>query len=156
MKRLITLVALLIGITSATTAQNNENKWFDKGYTFNVELSATDISIFHITSSHGWAFGNGLFVGGGAGFGAEWTDGKVEGTPHYVPSLFVNARWSILNKGVSPFVDLKAGQYIDLADKKATYGIVPSVGIDFGRFALALGYSMREQNLMQVRVGFCF
>lgn len=156
MKRLLALVALLIGITSATTAQNNENKWFDNGYTFNVELSATDISIFHITSSHGWAFGNGLFVGGGAGFGAEWTDGKVEGTPHYVPSLFVNARWSILNKGVSPFVDLKAGQYIDLADKKATYGIVPSVGIDFGRFALALGYSMREQNLMQVRVGFCF
>lgn len=156
MKRVITLVALLIGITSATTAQNNENKWFDKGYTFNVELSATDISIFHITSSHGWAFGNGLFVGGGAGFGAEWADGKVEGTPHYVPSLFVNARWSILNKGVSPFVDLKAGQYIDLADKKATYGINPSVGLDFGQFSLAIGYSMREQNLMQVRVGFCF
>lgn len=156
MKRVIALVALLIGITSATTAQNNENKWFDKGYTFNVELSATDISIFHITSSHGWAFGNGLFVGGGAGFGAEWATGNVEEAPHYVPSLFVNARWSILNKGVSPFVDLKAGQYIDLADKKATYGIVPSVGIDFGRFALALGYSMREQNLMQVKVGFCF
>ena len=156
MKRLIALVALLIGIISATTAQNNENKWFDKGYTFNVELSATDISIFHITSSHGWAFGNGLFVGGGAGFGAEWADSKVEGTPHYVPSLFVNARWSILNKGVSPFVDLKAGQYIDLAAKKVTYGINPSVGIDFGRFALGIGYMMREQNLMQVRVGFCF
>ena len=156
MKKFIALVALLVGITSATFAQENENKWFDKGYAFNIELSATDVSIFHITSAHGWAFGNGLFVGGGAGFGAEWADGNVEEAPHYVPSLFVNARWSILNRGVSPFVDLKAGQYIDLTAKRATYGINPSVGLDFGQFSLAIGYSMRDQNLMQVRLGVCF
>ena len=156
MKRIIALVALLIGITSATFAQQNENKWFDKGYAFNVELSATDINIFHITSSHGWAFGNGLFVGGGAGFGAEWTEGKVEGTPHYVPSLFVNTRWSILNSGISPFIDIKATQYIDLAAGKTTYGVTPSVGVDMGHFSLGMGYSIREQKLMQVSLGFNF
>ena len=150
------MIVALVGIISAAMAEGRVNPFFRKGYTADVQLSSTDINSFHITSSHGYGFGNGLYVGGGAGFGAEWESADVSVAPHYVPSLFVNARWSILNKGVSPFVDLKAGQYIDLTAKRATYGINPSVGLDFGQFSLAIGYSIREQNLMQVRLVVCF
>lgn len=159
MKKIVLMAVALLGIVTATMAENGENRHFKKGYTADVQLSATDLNMFHITSSHGWSFGNGLYLGGGAGFGAEW-DGKVlgGGAPHYVPSLFVDARWSMLNTRVSPFVDVKATQYIDLAEGATNYGVTPTVGLDCGRFSLGIGYAIRgaEKSAMQVNVGFVF
>ena len=158
MKKIILMAVALLGMATATMAQEkNANLRFDKGYTADVQLNVTAINAFHITSSHGWAFGNGLYLGGGAGFGAEWEGEGVEGTPHYVPSLFVDARWSMLNKKISPFVDVKATQYIDLAEGKASYGVTPSVGVDINRFSLGLGYAFRgDRSGLQLGLGFTF
>ena len=49
------------------------NVGYDRGYRADIELSWADQSVWGISSSHGFSFGNGLFVGGGAGFGAELT-----------------------------------------------------------------------------------
>lgn len=160
MKKYFLMALVMLGVTVGANAQDKElvNRHFKVGYTANVELSATDVTMFHITSSHGYSFGHGLYLGGGAGFGAEWGAEGVEGTPHYVPSLFLNARWSALNDTVSPFVDVKALQYIDLAEGAARYGVSPTVGLDMGRFSLGIGYAIRfeRENAMQVSVGFVF
>lgn len=159
MRKIILMAVAMLGIATATMAEDGVNRHFKKGYTADVQLTVTDIDMFHITSSHGWSFGNGLYLGGGAGFGAEW-DGDVlgDGTPHYVPSLFVNARWSMLNTLVSPYLDVKATQYIDLAEGATNYGVTPSVGLDCGRFSLGFGYAIRraDKSAMQVNVGFVF
>ena len=158
MKKILLMAVALLGMAAATMAQEqNANRHFDKGYTADIQLHVTAINAFHITSSHGCNFGGGFYLGGGAGFGAEWEGEGVEGTPHYVPSLFVDARWSMLNCKVSPFVDIKATQYIDLAAGKATYGVTPSVGVDMGRFSLGLGYAFRgDKSGLQLGVGFTF
>lgn len=158
MKKIVLLAVALIGFATAMMAEDGANRHFKKGYTADVQLSAADVSMFHITSSHGWSFGNGLYLGGGAGFGAEWQGAVADNAPHYVPSLFVNARWSVLNTKVSPFVDVKAIQYIDLGEGAANYGLTPSVGLDCGRISLGIGYTIRgaEKSAMQVGVAFYF
>ena len=47
------------------------NEGYNRGYRADVELSWANKSVWGITSSHGFSFGNGIYVGGGAGFGAE-------------------------------------------------------------------------------------
>ena len=114
-------------------------------------------NIFHFNTSHGHSFGNGFYLGGGAGFGAEWSAEGIKGEPHYVPSLFVDARWSMLNGKVSPFVDVKATQYIDLTEGTTNYGLTPTVGLDLKHFSLGVGYSLRgAKSAWQLALGVCF
>ncbi len=53
------------------------NVGYDRGYRADIELSWANKSVWGITSSHGFSFGNGLYVGGGAGFGAVLTKNPV-------------------------------------------------------------------------------
>lgn len=158
MKRVLVMIVALVAVVSAAMAEGRVNPFFRKGYTADVQLSSTDINSFHITSSHGYGFGNGLYVGGGAGFGAEWESADVSKAPHYVPSLFVEGRWNILDHKISPFVALRGSQFIDLTEGAARYGVTPKVGLNIGRFSLGIGYSIRTQreNAMQVSVCFTF
>ena len=39
---------------------------YNRGYRADIELSWANKSVWGITSSHGFSFGNGLYVGGGA------------------------------------------------------------------------------------------
>lgn len=158
MKKIILMAVALLGMVAATMAQEqNANRHFDKGYTADITLSATTNNIFHFNTSHGYNFGGGFYLGGGAGFGAEWSAEGVNGDPNYVPSLFVDARWSMLNCKVSPFVDVKATQYIDLTAGATNYGVTPSVGLDISRFSLGVGYAFRgDKSGWQVAFGFSF
>ena len=157
MKKILIMAMAVLGFATQTFAGENVNLHFNKGYAADVQLTAADVNMFHITTSHGWAFGNGLYLGGGAGFGAEWLGKVSESDAHYVPSLFVNARWSMLNAKVSPFVDVKPTQYIDPTAGKPNYGLTPAVGLDMGRASLSVGYSLRgERSAMQIGFGFYF
>ena len=157
MKKILIMAMAVLGFATQTFAGENVNLHFNKGYAADVQLTASDVNMFHITTSHGWAFGNGLYLGGGAGFGAEWLGKVSESDVYYVPSLFVNARWSMLNAKVSPFVDVKATQYIDLTAGKPNYGLTPAVGLDMGRASLSVGYSLRgERSAMQIGFGLYF
>ena len=53
------------------------NVGYNRGYRADIELSCANKSVWGITSSHGFSFGNGLYVGGGTGFGAELTKNPV-------------------------------------------------------------------------------
>ena len=44
------------------------SRMYRKHYRADIELSWTNPNIWGITSSHGYSFGNGLYVGGGVGF----------------------------------------------------------------------------------------
>lgn len=68
---LFACMACLFGITSVK-AENAKSVHYREGYRADVELSCNIHEIWHFSSSHGYAFGNGLYVGGGAGFSAEY------------------------------------------------------------------------------------
>jgi len=120
------------------------NVGYNRGYRADIELSWADKSVWGITSSHGFSFGNGLYVGGGAGFGAELT--KKAKTPesnwnasYFVP-VFADIKYSFLNTLATPFVSLKGGAVADITNKGIRTFANPAIGLDIARFSLKVGY----------------
>ena len=136
------------------------NVGYNRGYRADIELSWADKSVWGITSSHGFSFGNGLYVGGGAGFGAELTkdpvttasvaedviDPEYSYTPEsnwnasYLVPVFADIKYSFLNTLATPFVSLKGGAVADITNKGIRTFANPAVGLDIARFSLKLGY----------------
>jgi hypothetical protein len=120
------------------------NVGYNRGYRADIELSWANKSAWGITSSHGFSFGNGLYVGGGAGFGAELT--KKAKTPesnwnasYFVP-VFADIKYSFTKTLVTPFVSMKGGMIADITNKGARTFANPAVGLDIARFSLKVGY----------------
>ena len=120
------------------------NVGYSRGYRADIELSWTNKSVWSITSSHGFSFGNGLYVGGGAGFGAELT--KQTETPesswdasYFVP-VFADLKYSFTKTLASPFVSLRGGAIADITNLGVRTFASPAVGLDIARFSLKVGY----------------
>ena len=134
------------------------NIGYNRGYRADIELSWANKSVWGIASSHGFSFGNGLFVGGGAGFGAELTknaaarvsndviDPEYTYTPdsswnasYFVP-VFADIKYSFMKTLASPFVSLKGGAIADITNLGVRTFASPAVGLDIARFSLKVGY----------------
>ena len=120
------------------------NVGYSRGYRADIELSWTNKSVWSITSSHGFSFGNGLYVGGGAGFEAELT--KQTETPesswdasYFVP-VFADIKYSFTKTLASPFVSLRGGAIADITNLGVRTFASPAVGLDIARFSLKVGY----------------
>ena len=136
------------------------NVGYDRGYRADIELSWANKSVWGITSSHGFSFGNGLYVGGGAGFGAELlkntaavasvADEVIDPEYSYTPESYWNAsyfvpvfadiKYSFPKTIVAPFVSLKGGAIADITNKGIRTFANPAVGLDIARFSLKVGY----------------
>ncbi len=136
------------------------NVGYNKGYRGDIELSWADKSVWSITSSHGFSFGNGLYVGGGAGFEAELTknsaatasvaDDVINPENPYTPEsnwnasyfvpVFADIKYSFMKTLASPFVSLKGGVIADITNNGIRTFANPAVGIDIARFSLKAGY----------------
>ena len=136
------------------------NVGYNRGYRADIELSWANKTIWGITSSHGFSFGNGLYVGGGAGFGAELSkntaamanvadeviDPEYSYTPqsnwnasYFVP-VFADIKYSFTKTQVAPFVSMKGGAIADITNKGIRTFANPAVGLDIARFSLMVGY----------------
>ena len=120
------------------------NVGYNRGYRADIELSWANKSVWGISSSHGFSFGNGLYVGGGAGFGAELT--METETPesnwnasYFVP-VFADIKYSFSKTLAAPFVSLKGGAIADITNKGIRTFANPAVGLDIARFSLKVGY----------------
>ena len=136
------------------------NVGYNRGYRADIELSWVYKSVWGITSSHGFSFGNGIYVGGGAGFGAELTknpvvtasvaddviDPEYSYTPEsnwnasYLVPVFADIKYSFTKTLASPFVSIKGGAVADITNKGIRTFANPAVGLDIARFSLKVGY----------------
>lgn len=136
------------------------NVGYNRGYRADIELSWADKLLWGISSSHGFSFGNGLYVGGGAGFGAVLTknpvatasvaedviDPEYSYTPEsnwnasYLVPVFADIKYSFLNTLATPFVSLKGGAVADITNKGIRTFANPAIGLDIARFSLKVGY----------------
>ena len=136
------------------------NVGYNRGYRADIELSWANKTIWGITSSHGFSFGNGLYVGGGAGFGAELSkntaamanvadeviDPEYSYTPqsnwnasYFVP-VFADIKYSFTKTQVAPFVSMKGGAIADIINKGIRTFANPAIGLDIARFSIKVGY----------------
>ena len=131
------------------------NVGFRTGYRADVELGWDNSKCWNISSSHGYSFGNGLYIGGGVGFSAALTkadkntkSSNTEGAyqpeskwdaKYYTP-MFADVKYSFMRSFVTPFVDLRGGAIADITDSGASLFINPAIGVDIARFSLKVGY----------------
>lgn len=131
------------------------NVGYRTGYRADVELGWDNSKCWNICSSHGFSFGNGLYVGGGAGFGAVLT--KMEQNTKSIDSngtqqpesawdakysipMFADVKYSFMESFATLFIDLRGGAIADISDSGASLFINPAVGVDIARFSLKVGY----------------
>lgn len=126
---------------------------YKKGYRADVELSCAIPDTWGITSSHGFSFGNGLYVGGGVGFSAEFLP-DYDAKPTYIVPVFADLKYSFLNKLASPFVNFRTGGYADVTNTGIRYFLNPSVGVDIERFAIKVGYEY-QVGVWKNSLGIC-
>lgn len=111
------------------------NVGYNRGYRADIELSWANKAVWGITSSHGFSFGNGLYVGGGAGFTAE-----LENTTSYFVPVFADIKYSFAKTFVTPFVSLKGGAVVNITNSGLRTYANPAVGLDIARFSVKAGY----------------
>ena len=167
MKRIFKMITVsLLILTGAESLHAQESRFHLRGYSGNAELGiiAKEYPYGSISTTHGFNFGNGWFIGGGAAFQsglypriysypvpAEPAEGYaiVSGRPDkeqfeggFLLRGYFDARYACRNARFTPFVDLKAGVTYDLALEAPGGFILPSVGVAYGRFSLSAGLDM--------------
>ena len=153
MKKVIVSLALMLGVSLSTFAQDYSVKrgykgFIDFGYSQNVgmdgvanEISGYDSNKIFWSTSHGYQFNPYLFVG--AGFSLDCYTTKT----WFTMPFFANVRVTPLNGNITPFIDVKGG-YNFIGYMKGLY-LAPSIGCRFGltrRVGLnvGIGYTMQQ------------
>jgi hypothetical protein len=157
------------------------NVGFRTGYRADIELAWDSSKCWSINSSHGYSFGNGLYVGGGAGFGAVLTpmeantksiDSEGRQEPEstwnatYFTPVFADVKYSFLRSFATPFINLRGGATADISNSGVALFITPSIGIDIARFCIKIGYERQlgvwgsldntKTNNVKLSIGYTF
>jgi opacity protein-like surface antigen len=165
MKKFFMTLALALGILSVD-AQSKDYVDYERGYRADIAVSTSISEQYTLSTSHGFSFGNGLYVGGGVGFTAE-TFLNFEDAPHYLVPLFADVKYTFLNKRVSPFVSARVGGVFNTEYKMNRMLINPMVGINVRHFTVGLGYELQHafkgvienkasMHNVHLRVGYTF
>ena len=134
--------ALALGVLSVD-AQTKDYVDYERGYRVDIAVSTSISEQYTLSTSHGFSFGNGLYVGGGVGFTVE-TFLNFEDAPHYLVPLFADVKYTFLNKRVSPFVSARVGGVFNTEYKMNRMLINPMVGINVRHFTVGLGYELQH------------
>lgn len=157
------------------------NVGYRTGYRADVELSWDSSKCWSISSSHGYSFGNGLYVGGGVGFGAVLSkieqmaigdnseniyQPKNSWEANYSVPLFADVKYSFMKSFATPFIDLRGGAIADISDSGASLFINPAIGVDIARFSIKVGYERQsglwgsldntKANIVKLSIGYTF
>ena len=125
-----TLLFLLLTLCTLTLSAQ-ESRTYRKGYRGNIEIGNYTIigkdkygGLAQITTSQGYSFGNGAYIGLGLGAGFD-----------------LDAKYNFIDNKVSPFASVRAGiRFSPEVNEYLSYGFAIGGGVDFGRYSVKLGY----------------
>ena len=134
----------------AGTSKGRGTSLSDSGYVGNVGVSVSaglgiGVDLF---SSHGYSFGNGLWIGGGTGLAFP--------SPYdlFLP-LYSEVKYSFLpERNVSPFLSARLGMMTNFDD---THMIAnPAVGVDIKRFTVFATMNLGLVSMRTFGLGLCW
>ena len=139
MKKLVLITIALVFAAISISAQ--EYGGFKKGYSANIStglgisVSKTDPANFvSITTSHGYSFGDGMYVGGGIGL-----EPQINGHAARIP-IYFESKYNIEKSTLSPFVDCRMGCNYIIGYDSIRYFLSPGVGFDYHRLSYRINY----------------
>lgn len=150
-KRLISLLfcAIFPFVSAfAGTSKDRCNLLSDRGYVGNVGVSVSagfgvGADLF---TSHGYSFGNGLWIGGGTGLAFP--------SPYdlFFP-LYSEAKYSFnINRKISPFLGAKVGVMTNFEDSLMILN--PVFGFDINRFSIFASSNLGLVSMRTYAIGF--
>ena len=150
MKRLVSVILLIFIGCVVVSAQGKNNLLSDRGYVGNVGVSVSPgLGIgADIFTSHGYSFGNGLWIGGGTGLSFP--------SPYdlFLP-LYSEAKYSFkVDQNVSPFLGAKMGVMTNFEDSLMILN--PAFGVDIKRFAIFATANLGLVSMRTYGIGFCW
>ena len=150
MKRLVSVILLIFIGCVVVSAQGKNNLLSDRGYVGNVGVSVSPgLGIgADIFTSHGYSFGNGLWLGGGTGLSFP--------SPYdlFLP-IYSEAKYSFtVNRNVSPFLGAKVGMMTNFEDSLLILN--PAFGADIKRFTVFATANLGLVSMRTYGVGFCW
>ena len=144
MKKIV-ILSFLIAAFCAPALHARQSLGVQKGYTSSVELRAMAVAdsdrkghFMFVETVHGYAFGDGLFLGGGTGLGYSFT------TSDFLLPLYAKGKYNFSDRPVSPFVGVELGMGIGLSQKDLSFMVSPSFGLDIRRFSVEFSYMFHE------------
>ena len=186
MKRIFKMITVsLLILTGAESLHAQESRFHLRGYSGNAELGiiAKGYPYGNLSTTHGYNFGNGWFIGGGAAFQsglypriysypipAEIAAGNDEIINIERPNReqfeggfllrgYFDARYAFRNNRFTPFLEVRTGATYDLALEAFGAFIMPSAGISYGRMSFSAGLDMhlgQESSGCLIRPDFKF
>ena len=146
-----TLIFVVLAILLAVPVSAKDNKALKKGYHGNLELGTSAMTMkmmgnssvepdemIRLSSTHGYAFGNGVFIGAGAGCNFQLIEDL-----HYA-SVFMDVKYNFVDASASPFIEGRTGYNYCINKYNDIGGVFVSTaaGVDFGRMSARIGYEL--------------
>ena len=119
--------------SAPTGLQSGYHAFLEAGY--GVGTGDFGADCIELTTSHGYQINPYVFVGAGAGVK------YYHGPDAWSVPIFANARGTLLDGPISPFLDIKIGY--SAADVSGFY-FSPSVGYRFNKFTISAGYELQS------------
>lgn len=120
---------------------------FRRGYRGNIEIGNYAVfgkdkvgGIAQLTTTQGFSFGDGAFVGAGFGMGVDLNQ------EIFLP-LFLDAKYNFIDRRTSPFAAVRTGLRYGPDDDYISYGISLGGGVDFGRHSIRIGYEYSVSSM---------
>ena len=150
MKRSVSVILWMFIGCMALSAQEKGGLLSDKGYVGNVGVSVSagfgvGADLF---TSHGYSFGNGLWIGGGTGLSFP--------SPYdiFLP-LYSEAKYSFLaDRKTSPFIFARVGAMTNFDECRMI--LCPAFGVDISRFSIFATANMGLVSMRTFGVGICW
>lgn len=136
MRKLVLVVVSLLLTTLVSYAQSSHA--FEKGYRGNVSLTG-NIGIskglshngIELTTSHGYSFGDGMYMGGGIGMNI------VNDCVNF--PVYFDMKYNLLDWKLSPYMDCRVGVTI-AGEDGIPFMASPGVGFDYRKMSFRVGY----------------
>ena len=150
MKRLLSVILWIFIGCMSVSAQEKGNLLSDRGYVGNVGVSVSPgfglgADLF---TSHGYSFGNGLWLGGGTGLAFP--------SPYdqFLP-LYSEAKYSFtIDRKISPFLGAKVGVMTNFEDSLMILN--PALGVDIFRFSIFATANIGLVSMRTFGLGVCW
>ena len=134
----------------AGTSKGRGTALVEKGYVGNVGVSVSaGLGVgADLFTSHGYSFGNGLWVGGGTGLSFP--------SPYdlFLP-LYSEVKYTFLaDRNASPFLSARVGGMTNFDECRMI--LCPAFGVDISRFSVFVTSNLGLVSMRTFGVGFCW
>ena len=142
MRRLFFILAAML-VSGAAMLGQPRNPYYERGYKADLQVGVSParnyiVANSTLTTSHGYCFGNGLFVGGGTGVYVDRRGIDMKKARILLP-IYGEVTYSFMNRMASPLIGVRGGALSDYTIRGAGFFVRPYIGVNIWRMTLTAG-----------------